>query len=174
MTVVLTLDPSVRSPGIAIFHDSILCETVRMPVAIVKDEQRGARVARAADTLMFFTRAWRRPDVIVYEWPQVYRAGRSKGDPADLIALAAVGAALAAILAVPTIVTPTASEWTGGLPKVTTGDPWKSPRGRRIASRLSPAELALVPKSHDAIDAVGLGLWYLGRFAPARVFPGAT
>jgi len=49
------------------------------------------------------------------------------------------------------------------------GSDWETPRGRRIRSRLSPAELALVPDQNDAIDAVGLGLWKLGRFTPRSV-----
>lgn len=129
---------------------------------------------------------------IVHEWPQVYRAARAPGDPNDLLGLVAVGAGVAAQLDLlktismygalnltepgPAIdiVDPKPDEWSNGLPKSLKGDPWKSLRGIRVASRLSPAELALVPKSHDAIDSVGIGLWACGRFEPRRVYPGAT
>jgi hypothetical protein len=46
---------------------------------------------------------------------------------------------------------------------------WGTPRGKRIRPRLSPAELALVPDQNDAIDAVGIGLWALGRLEPVSV-----
>lgn len=172
MTVVLAVDPSIASPGAALFRDRVLVVAIRSTLPSIPDEGRGARVERVARRL--YTAPPGGVDVLVYEWPQVYRASKAKGDPNDLIALAAVGAALAGMLCPRVIVTPTPAEWTGGLPKVTKGDPWRSPRGRRIASRLSPAERALVPDSHDAIDSVGLGLWYLGRLDPVRVFPGAT
>lgn len=47
---------------------------------------------------------------------------------------------------------------------------WGTPRGRRIRSRLDSSEIAVVPDQNDAIDAVGIGLWRLGRFAPISVF----
>lgn len=110
----------------------------------------------------------------VYEWPQVYRASKSKGDPNQLIALAAVGAAIGAGLVGARVVSVLPDEWSGQVPKKTTGDPWATPRGIRVASRLSDYERACVPKVHDAIDAVGIGLHALGRYAPRRVFPGAA
>ena len=80
------------------------------------------------------------------------------------------------------ILTPTPAEWIGQLSKVCPacrgkakkkcsecrGSAWETPRGRRIRSRLTPAELALVPDQNDAIDAVGLGLYALGRLTPQR------
>lgn len=110
---------------------------------------------------------------LVYEWPQVYRATRSKGDPNDLLGLVGVGAALSGMLGVPAQ-TFTPAQWIGGLPKSTTGDPLASPRGARVWSRLDADERAAVEVSHDAIDAVGLGLHALGRLERVRVFPGAT
>jgi hypothetical protein len=92
---------------------------------------------------------------IVYEWPQVYRAARAPGDPNDLLGLVAVAAAVASKLgtinefahrAAIDIFDPTPADWSQGLPKALTGDPWKSVRGVRVSSRLSPAELALVPR----------------------------
>lgn len=50
------------------------------------------------------------------------------------------------------------------------GSAWETPRGRRIRSRLTPAELALIPDQNDAIDAVGIGLFALCRLEKISVF----
>ena len=113
---------------------------------------------------------------LVYEWPQIYPGSKQKTDPNDLPGLAAVGGGVAGILAstVTSVRTPTPREWAGQTPKSKTGDPWLSPRGERIRSRLSPAEFALTPAQHDVLDAVAIGLWAVGRFEQRRVFPGAV
>ncbi len=112
-------------------------------------------------------------DHVVCEWPQVYRQGRSRGDPADLLPMAGIALGVSVGLATgPTA--PTPAEWTGQLKKSTTGDPLASPRRAHPWSRLSEDERACVVLSHDALDAVGIGLWALGRLDPIRVYPGAT
>lgn len=48
--------------------------------------------------------------------------------------------------------------WKGSVPK--------GIHNARVLGRLTPAELRLVPtgaKRHNAIDAIGIGLWYLNR-----------
>lgn len=179
--MIVAVDPSVRSPGVAIAHNDEIVYAARVVVGPgPRTETRGARVRRGARQIVALaceivppSRA-AFPITAVYEWPQVYRASKSKGDPNDLIALAAIGALVAEMLGAADDLTPTPAEWIGNLPKTTTGDPWASPRARRIASVLSPAERARVPASHDAIDAVGLALWAAGRLERRRVLPGAT
>lgn len=185
---VLAIDPSVTSPGASLFRHGVLfaCDRVRIPktVAALPAGQRWLRVAQEIG-------AWW-DDVrenagyirtVVFECPQIYTREKSKGDPNKLIGLAGVGQSVAVLITAgniaqrvrpPEILTPLPAEWTGQLPKFTKGDVWKSPRAQRIASRLQPAERALVPAQHDAIDSLGLGLWALGRYERARVFPGAT
>jgi hypothetical protein len=109
---------------------------------------------------------------VVIEWPQIYRASKSKGDPNDLPGLAGVGMAIAARLDVE-VVSYLPRQWAGGTRKAETGDPLDSPRGRLVWRCLSPDERGRVVPSHDAIDAVGLGLHHLGRLQ-RRVYPGAT
>lgn len=100
------------------------------------------------------------------EKPQIYRATKSQGDPNDLITLAVmVGqywerassrGAISCLLVLP-------SEWKGQVPKQI--------HEKRILGALSGQELSRVPgrselaasKRHNVIDAVGLGLWKLGR-----------
>jgi hypothetical protein len=187
----VSLDPAHgigKHAGLSFWRDGILaaCMKVKLPAAAARCAG-GPRAQLMADAIvsdLVLCDATAHPlTAIVYEWPQVYRAARAPGDPNDLLGLVAVAAAVASKLgtinefahrAAIDIIDPTPADWSQGLPKALTGDPWKSVRGVRVSSRLSPAELALVPKSHDAIDGVGIGLWALGRFEPRRVFPGAT
>lgn len=120
---------------------------------------------------------------IVFERPQWYSKAKSKGDPNQLAGVAGVAACVVGVLSCSRdrleVSSPTPAEWIGQLAKTCAycnankkkcpwclGSAWNTPRGRRIRSRLSPAELALVPDQNDAIDAVGLGLWHLGRLTP--------
>ncbi len=111
---------------------------------------------------------------LVTEWPQIYRAGKSKGNPNDLPPMVGVSMTLAGRLDVPvTAYLPV--EWLHGqCPKAESGDPWRSPRGQRVWTALDRDERNNVIPSHDAIDAVGIGLFYLGRFDARRLFPGST
>lgn len=110
--------------------------------------------------------------LIVAEWPQVYRASRSKGNPNDLIGLAGIIGSLAGRLDVP-VRTYTPAEWIGQCPKATTGDALESPRGRRVWGALDDTERAAVVVSHDSVDAVGIGLHHLDRLV-RRLYPGST
>lgn len=95
-------------------------------------------------------------DTLVLEWPQIYKGERGK-DPNQLLWLAAInGAALGC--AVDTAFLPHPREWKGQVPK--------DVHNRRVCSKLLPevqAALDAIPKTyrHNAIDACGLGLWYI-------------
>lgn len=115
---------------------------------------------------------------IVVEFPQVYTSDKSKGDPNDLLPLAAICGALGALLDVPYCAYLPA-QWTAQIPKAETQKSrFDSPRATRICSRLDHRELIVYKKAqtHDEIDAIGLGLHHTGRSIskPRRVFPGAT
>jgi hypothetical protein len=96
---------------------------------------------------------------VVSEFPQVYAAGKSKGDPADLLELAAVVGAVARAFDMPMeIVLPRA--WKGQIPK--------DVHARRILGALSHGcasvfarDVARVPPylQHNVIDAVGIAFW---------------
>lgn len=97
---------------------------------------------------------------LVVELPQVYVAVRSKGDPNDLIALAAVVGGLCEAFrgARQRIYLP--REWKGQAPKEVIAE--------RALKRLTPDEAARVTcrrKSllHNVLDATALGLVALGR-----------
>ena len=179
--VVLAIDPGIRSPGAALFADRQLVAATRIKVpAAVHVRALGDRVMTVAKLINGWYQAlcWSKGGGIthelVYEWPQIYRTSRSKGDPNALLKTLAVGVAASALVMADRNYTPNPDEWAGQTKKSTTGDPWESQRGQMIARRLTDAEKALVPRSHDALDAVGLGLWRVGRFEPIRVYPGAS
>ena len=95
---------------------------------------------------------------LVIEMPRIYPgSGQQKGDLNDLLNLAAVVGWLEGQTDDSSRVFPAA--WKGQVPKkIMTA---------RILSKLSPTELGCIEqigaKTHNTIDAVGIGLWKLGR-----------
>lgn len=176
------VDPSINNPGVALFRGGVLvsAERVKLDPEIASLEI-GERCQRVASSIIRWGMAFdMEPRTLVFEWPQSY-FGKGKGSQNDLFGLVGVGMAVAGQLGMAllprqialSIHTPTPAEWTGQVPKATSGDPWASPRGMRIKSRLSLEEIAAVVPSHDAIDAVGLGLYRLGRYVRQRSRAGA-
>lgn len=171
MSRLLAVDPGIRGCGFSFFNDGRL-----VAAAYVKSiERRGNRaheavqMARSVLDVFKYTEA---PNELAVEWPQVYasriRAGVTKEDPNDLLALTAVDAAIAALLNVP-VTSYFPAEWKGQLTKEACR--------QRIETRLSDDELrtadaaAREAKSldHNMWDAIGIGLHHLGRFARRRV-----
>lgn len=185
--MLLALDPGMNSPGIAVFDNDRLVHASRVVIpkeyAEYPDGQRWLHVAYCIEHAV---RAYG-IRIVVFERPQWYSKAKSKGDPNQLAGVAGVAACAIGIISrgnqtIPEVFSPTPAEWIGQLPKTCPtcrankkkcpacqGSAWNTPRGRRIRSRLSPAELALVPDQNDAIDAVGLGLFVLGRLTPRSV-----
>ena len=186
---VIALDPGLLHPAAALARDGVILRAGRVlvPGKLTKAKlpigQRCLEVARLcyAQLARWAEEAGAgptssrpfRPSAFITEWPQIYRREKSKGDPNDLIPLAGIGMALAAMLGVE-VASPVPADWTGRIPKAETGDPWASPRGAKVARRLSAAERAVVQNTHDAIDVTGILLYKLGRYSVERVFPGAT
>ncbi len=164
--------------------------------AALEDGERWLRVAEAiARASVRAIRGQTTPSCldVIFERPQWYAKAKSKGDPNQLAGVASVAACAVGILVncfALKVFSPKPAEWIGQLSKECPyckgrkgtgrgkkrvlcpecrGSDWETPRGRRIRSRLSPAELALVPDQNDAIDAVGLGLHHLGRLTPRSV-----
>lgn len=172
----LSIDPSIRSAGVALFVAGRLVWARRVRSPSKPSEDVASRCLTMARAIADHVRD--PPDELVTEWPKVYRGQKSKGDPADLFGLAGVGIGVAALLRPARVFSYTAGEWSRGIDKETKGDCRESPRARRIRSRLEGAEVTvwqtLRPSDHDAIDSIGLGLAHLGRLEPRRVFAGAV
>lgn len=181
--ILLTVDPSIRSAGVALFADGRLygCTKLRGIDTAVNVVSRCRAMAQAIAAFVDG-----HPDVVAVEWPRVlpYGAKGATGQPNDLFGLAGVCAAVAALYPTAQMESYLPDEWQPA-PKVSAerkrrglgpidSEAFTSPRGLRIMSRLADDERALVPRSHDAVDAVGIGLYALGRLAPRRIYPGAT
>jgi len=101
---------------------------------------------------------------VVIERPLIYRPRLMKGDPNDLIVLALLAGrfqerALAAGAEVK-LVTPV--EWKGSVPKEVSNS--------RTLAKLRPEEKAILDgvkcaasAKHNVVDALGIGIWRLGR-----------
>ena len=180
----VAFDPGVDHPAVAVFLDGELCAASRVRVPGALDSlEVGERCRQIAllvrdwvlgHTYELHTTTGAPAQVanVVAECPQVYRVAKSKGDPNNLIPLAVLDGYVAGLFPTATVTMPKPAEWIGGLKKSTTGDPWKSPRGRLIWRLLRESERPRVQASHDSIDACGIGLWCLGRLG--RVFPGSV
>lgn len=167
MTVLLAIDGSIRCVGAALFRDGRLQWTgyVRWGKRSTKTNP-GERAQILADECAQMLPSDLYPTAVAYEWPQAY--GDDK-NPNDLFGILAVsGHIVGAFNARAKSYLP--REWTGGIPKATKGDPHTSPRAAKISARLDPAELSVFgdAKTHDEIDAVGIGLHHLGRSITTR------
>lgn len=174
---ILAVDPGLVHPGAAFYRDGALVSAQRVKVPAVWSKlgvlERcfliGGAVARWALVIG-------PPDHLIVEWPRWYSATKSGGvDPNDLAGLCGIAGAVAGCLRIElrSISSPEPRAVWGNVPKSTKGDPWDSPRGRRLHGRLSPAERLVVAPYHDALDAAGLALHAAGRWKPRRVRPGA-
>lgn len=168
--MILSIDPSIKSAGAAVFtSNGVLNTAVRIQLPVIKGEDQAMRWRRMANAILdAMVYGAGTVDTLVSERPQVYQRqdGKTKGDPNDLLAMVGVIGCLVGMLPSANVVTYAPHEWKGQTEKkVMCG---------RIMERLKPAERDLVPNSHDAVDAVGVGLFYLNRLGRGRVFPGAT
>lgn len=109
-----------------------------------------------------------RPTAIAYEWPQIYATDEGKLAVMNaVIYMSGVDLALTAMLRAEwgalTVLSWVPGDIWGNLPKRKTGSAFESPRGRRVKSRLTIEERAIVPDQHDAVDSCGIGLHACGR-----------
>lgn len=155
---VIAIDPG-ECTGIALFQGNTLLQASALP------HRHALRYVQGLITGSPY------PVKLVGERPQVYASGKSKADPNDLITLALkLGAyfGLADMLDVERVELAPA-DWKRQLPKHVAA--------LRIKARLTPAEcdavrnLNVLPKTtlHNAIDAIGIGLHFVGRGILAHV-----
>lgn len=142
---VLAVDPGVKGIGLSIWIDQTLVCAAYQEVNTLHALSLGLRILG--------------PDLIVCEIPQVYVQRLQRGDPNDLVSLALVAGTVLSCAPEAKAVKP--ATWKGQVPK--------DIHNRRTLAALTPDERALVEavkpawKRHNAIDAVGLGLWHFGR-----------
>lgn len=179
--MILAIDPGLRHCGCAVFTGTKLAEL--HAAALVKNTNKTERGPQAAFEMALAVANWAgsvnaRPSLLVLEYPRVYvdQQRRASNDPNDLLELACVDGALAAWYMKP-IVKYFPSDWKGQTPA--------NPTARQIVKRLTSAEMLKVENlepflsalekaekrnkdvahsAHNTLDAVGIGLKYLGRF----------
>jgi hypothetical protein len=132
----ITIDPGVHGSGFAFWDNNQLY-----------DVRYGTLAGAPVDHM------------VVIEMPQVYPGSKMRGNPNDLIRLAFAAGRLVGDAPCETV-----------LPRQWKGTIKKEVMLRRILSKLTDEELAMLkslklPKSKEkeCIDAIGIGLWKLGR-----------
>lgn len=167
-----SVNPGINGVGLAVWYDKRLVAARYLP-----SEERDmlASVKYLATAVNLATLEHYQPfSTLVVEWPQVYTQGKLKGDPNDLLPLAAIDGAIAFALGMP-VVRYLPREWKGQMPKPKKDSQWREYLvTRRLQENLSPDEFRLIPDlgalTHNVIDAVGIGAHHLGRFKPRRVY----
>jgi len=155
MSRLLAIDPSLRGTGWAYFENTVLtrCGVIGGP-----NQLSNIEAVRAIHTSFFVAQLV--PDEVALEFPRIYPKGRGASDnvdPNDLLWVAAVAGALCT-LGPSVIYYP--SDWKGQSKKEKTL--------RIVLQACNPAERAVIEtvqgaKRHNAVDAVGIGMYHLKR-----------
>lgn len=159
MSTLLAIDPSLRGTGWALFKDTNLTHC-----GVLGGPSQSTRIQCVRD---MWADLWgdlavliSRPDEVVLEFPRIYPKGRGASDnvdPNDLLWVAAVAGALCTL---GPSVTYYPSDWKGQSKKEKTL--------RIVLQACNPAERAVIEsvqgaKRHNAVDAVGIGMYHLKR-----------
>lgn len=155
----LAIDPGLRGCGLAYFVEAELVHANYYLNPVRKGGGPEAWFGLGESIFFDFKERGFRVDHYVVEVPQVYR-NFTRGDPNDLVEIAAVGAAIGATFPIKKAVGYRPREWKGQIKKEI--------HHPRILGQLSPAEQANIHEHrktlrHNVIDAIGLGLYYLER-----------
>jgi hypothetical protein len=154
----VAIDPSTSATGgvgIAFFKNSILeTATLVKPNGSSKTLQKRVidivKKAKQELELVFI-------NTLVLEYPRIYTQ-TTDADPDDMLALAFVCGALMEGLPAKDVKLVRPSEWKGQVPKKI--------HNARVVSKLADHEqhwIKTARNNHNVIDAIGIGLWALGR-----------
>lgn len=180
MSRILALDPGLDHPAIAVIEDGALIYARRVRLdKQLKTLDIADRCASVAGWVFGNYYRMSPPSTIIVEWPQIYTRDKSKGDPNNLVPLAGIACSLVSMFRCQhpdtiEVLSPKPAEVWGRLPKATKGDPWKSPRARRLLTRLNQGERQVIEDTHDALDAAGLALFAAGRWKARKTYSGAV
>lgn len=156
---IFAVDPGTRLSAWAVFE-----EDGKGQIGLTRSvaESLPERVSEMAGALYAVAAKYQATEIIV-EMPRVYRTGKQKGDPNDLVDLAFAAGGIAVILSaiegLTHVVIPYPREWKGTIPK--------NIHHARLRMQVPEVVQAIdqIPKSlqHNVWDAVGLALWGLGK-----------
>lgn len=151
--VILCIDPSLRHCGLAVFDRGVLIKATH--VLSPNESDRGAKawVDMSKEVLRLSPE---KVSCLVIERMK----HRKYGPPVDdILEVNGVVGAVARIYAECELVSPYPHEWKGSVPKKI--------HNNRVYNKLTADEKAAITTNKtywdDTIDAVGLGLWHLGR-----------
>lgn len=155
--LLLAIDPGVRGCGVALFRGGVLEQAVYLE-GHTNAQRAGAWLAMVAAVVEFV--GMRAVYQLATELPQVYVTQRAKGDPNDLIQLAAVVGGLSQAFRQVEQKVYLPAEWKGQVPKEIVHT--------RALGRLAPEEQGRIScrkktMLHNVLDAVSIGLKFLGR-----------
>ena len=160
MSSLLSIDPGIRGCGAALFVDKQLVRADYIK-SFVKTGNQAAEARAMAQAVSGWLST--HPAHIVVEWPRIYRNVRGK-DPNDLLALCAVNAAIAALYPYAVVDSYFPAEWKGQQKKEICHRRIVKILGEAEAKILTDAAARAKSLSHNMMDAVGIGLFALGRF----------
>jgi hypothetical protein len=154
----LAIDPGLRGVGAAYFVGPTLVYANYIQNPVTEGGGPAAWFGMGDAVYHDMKNRGYRVDIYVAEYPQVYR--QSKGDPDDLIQIAAVAAACGASFPLERAV--------GYQPRAWKGQVKKEVHHPRILAQLAEEEKAAILEKrktyiHNVYDAVGLGLFELER-----------
>lgn len=163
--MLVAVDPGINGCGVAVFERQLLTRAFYCkndcPKAQKDHYYRAAAMAAAVWDITVALKPC--PQSLIVEYPRVYRAGKGKGNPSDLLLLTAVGGALAVLAyrqGVPHIQTVEPEQWKGQLPK-------EISHARILATLTSQEKCNIVACAqsymHNVLDAIGIGLWRVSR-----------
>jgi hypothetical protein len=145
---VVAVDPGLRGCGVAEFSGGLLLRARY----VVNPEKKARGPGAWAMMAIQVTEVVTTPGVFVVEVMQ--NDGRSMGKVEDVLQVQGVAAWILALGG--SVVGYQPREWKGSVPKPI--------HNTRVLGKLTSAERkAIVNDRHDVIDAIGLGLYYLGR-----------
>lgn len=153
----ISMDPGLRDCWLGFFKDGLLTHTyrVRSPEKKARGPEAWLAMGQAMSELNPF------PYIhLVTEIPQVYTFGKQKGDQDDITNLSGIVGAVTMALNPKSVSHYYPREWKGQLPK--------EPCNQMVLDRLGEEEKKAVGNygalQHNILDAIGIGLKYLGRF----------
>ena len=157
------VDPGLRGCGVAEFRAGELVRAAYVPNPMAgRGYEAHSALGEAVSTWVSDA-----SERIIIEHPVIYpSAAQQKGDLNDLLDVVAVGASVASGFRAHYIESVSPREWKGQVPK--------NIMTMRIASALSETERANIEKcaaglKHNVLDAVGIGLWKLGRINQRKI-----
>lgn len=155
--MLISVDPGVKATGVAFFDDYSLVN-----VLLVRARSLELMIVE----MQKFTNFYDTPDTVIVERPTIYRRG-GKGDPVGLVSISIVAGAAAC-----SISQDVWSKIKFVEPRVWKGSVPKKIHNERIVEQLNDREQAIlktrlvkapVKLIHNVIDAVGIGLYQLGK-----------